>query len=244
MVVYPDDVFLVSYPKSGNTWLRFLVANLTRNDTTTTFENVNGRISDIYQASEEDLLAMTRPRILKSHEYLDPRYPRVIYVVRDVRNVIVSYYHYSRRIGSVGWQQSIQEFTNNFLEGRLNRYGTWVENVASWVKVRGPDRDRFLLLRYEAVTLDTLTTIAEFLQLERSPAECELAWTASSFERMRELEARAGARWIDTAKAAHPEIPFMRAGQASRWDAVLDEETLASIEAKCGGLMAELGYRW
>ena len=28
ITIFPDDVFLTSYPRSGNTWTRFLVGNL------------------------------------------------------------------------------------------------------------------------------------------------------------------------------------------------------------------------
>ena len=32
LTVFPDDTFLVSYPKSGNTWIRFLIGNLAYED--------------------------------------------------------------------------------------------------------------------------------------------------------------------------------------------------------------------
>jgi hypothetical protein len=28
LLILPDDIFLVSFPKSGNTWARFVLANL------------------------------------------------------------------------------------------------------------------------------------------------------------------------------------------------------------------------
>ena len=37
---------------------------------------------------------MRRPRILKSHEHFDYRYKRMIYIVRDPRDVLISFYNY------------------------------------------------------------------------------------------------------------------------------------------------------
>ena len=37
LTVYPDDTFLVSFPRSGNTWIRFLVGNLLSPDDPVSF---------------------------------------------------------------------------------------------------------------------------------------------------------------------------------------------------------------
>src|SRR2546423_7743737 len=88
------DVFLVSYPRSGNTWLRFLVANALRPEEQATFATVGDVVPDIYDVTNRDLLRLPDPRILKSHEPVDERYRRVAYLVRNPADVALSYYHY------------------------------------------------------------------------------------------------------------------------------------------------------
>src|ERR1019366_2584136 len=85
--VLPDDIFLVSYPKSGNTWTRFLLGNLLNPDEGITFANVERKVPDIYAESKRTLKKAPRPRLIKSHECFDPRYRRVIYIVRDPRDL-------------------------------------------------------------------------------------------------------------------------------------------------------------
>ena len=76
--VYPDDVFLVSYPRSGNTWTRFLLGNLISQNEPVTFSNIESRIPEIYFNPDRVLRALPRPRMLKSHECFQPQYPDVI----------------------------------------------------------------------------------------------------------------------------------------------------------------------
>ena len=92
--VYDDDTFLVSYPKSGNTWVRFLLANLLYPNEAVGFANINRLLPAPGVSPRRFLKSLPRPRILKSHEPFDVRFRKVIYLVRDPRDVAVSEYHF------------------------------------------------------------------------------------------------------------------------------------------------------
>src|SRR5215475_9391593 len=87
--VYPDDTFLVSYPRSGNTWTRFLIANLRYPNRQVSFTTLDEFIPDACSQTKASLKRSQRPRLIKTHEYFDPRYKKVIYIVRDPRDVVL-----------------------------------------------------------------------------------------------------------------------------------------------------------
>jgi len=95
--IFGGDVFLVSYPKSGNTWTRFLISNLVYPEQPANFGNINELIPDPEGLSKRHLARLPRPRVIKSHQYFHPRYERILYVVRDPRDVAISEYHFHRK---------------------------------------------------------------------------------------------------------------------------------------------------
>lgn len=240
--VFPDDVVVVSYPRSGNTWTRFLIANLTRPDEPATFVGIEQHIPDIYRATRAHLAAIPRPRVIKSHEYFDPRYRKVIYIVRDPRDVAVSYYHYQRKTHVLADDSSIDSFITSFLTGRQSPYGTWAENVTSWLGTRGDSAD-MLLVRYEdmiAQPVEALQRIAGFLDLRRTREQLEAAVARSSATEMRRIEQKDQA-WSVTQKS-RKDIPFVRTATSGTWKDQLSASAVERIEVAWGPLMARLGY--
>ncbi len=238
--VHPDDTFLVSYPKSGNTWLRFLVAHLL-DPTPADFPAMEARVPSIYKATRQQLAALPRPRVLKSHEYFDPRYRRVLLVVRDPRDVLVSYYHYSLRKGFIEPSRTIDAFGDDFFEGRLDRFGTWFQNVASWLGARSGTPD-FLVVRFEDLRRDCVRELGPIAELLGRPgADLTRVAAASSFERMRALERAAdGATVHLTRKRA--DVPFVRQGTAGGWRTELPERLARAMATEWAPLMTRFGY--
>jgi hypothetical protein len=243
--VYPNDTFVVSYPRSGNTWTRFLIANLVYPDKDVSFTNIEKLIPDTSSQSNRALKATPRPRIIKTHEYFDHRYPKTIYIVRDPRDVALSYYDFQRKYMQIEDGYPLERYVDDFVSGKLISvgWGTWGENVASWIFTRGK-RKEFLLLRYEDMMKDThreLARIANFLDIDPAPERLQHAIERSSADRMRELEKLESDTWIAT-KNRRKDIPFVRVAKSGGWRTSLPESCVREIEAVWGELMTTLGY--
>src|SRR5579872_3039554 len=243
LLILPDDVFLVSFPKSGNTWTRFLVANLVFPDQNADFGNIHELIPDPGATTKRHFDRMPRPRIIKSHECFDPRYPRVIYIVRDPRDVVVSQYHYHRKCKRIDDDYPMAKFVGRFIAGETCPHGSWGENVATWLTTRQHD-PRFLLLRYEDMISDTpreLAKIASFLNLSATPERLSQAIERSSADKMRQLE-KSQSDMCGLTKDTRKDLSFVRAAGSGGWKSELPEALVAEIEAAWAPLMFHLRY--
>src|SRR5208282_3864367 len=77
---------------------------------------------------------MSRPRIIFSHECFDPEYRKVIYLVRDPRDVAAAQYEQRRRGGSLDNAVSLEQFVQAFLTGTDEYRGGWAEEFSGSIK--------------------------------------------------------------------------------------------------------------
>jgi hypothetical protein len=89
-----NDIYLVGYPKSGITWLQNLICSAVYGTHSfyTPDSVVQQLIPDIYV--RKYYRRFRDACLFKSHELPRPEYRRVIYILRDGRDVMISYQHY------------------------------------------------------------------------------------------------------------------------------------------------------
>lgn len=240
---YPDDTFLVSFPKSGSTWARFLVANLVGHKEPVTFANIDKIVPTIYIASKRLVYTLPRPRILRSHESFETRYKRVIYIVRDPRDVVVSKYHHEVKFRRLEDGYPMERMVKRWIAGGFDQCGSWGQNVGTWLVARQHTRD-FLLLRYEDMIhqpVFELARIASFLDIQANDESLRRAVELSSADRMRTMEKVQSDVWKLT-RNTRKDMAFVRKAKAGNYQSELPQESIAEIEAAWGPLMQRLGY--
>lgn len=240
---YPDDTFIVSYPKSGNTWTRFLVASLIHCEEPMTFLKADQVIPSLDSQPRKYFKSLPRPRFIKSHVPFDQTYKRVIYIVRDPKDVVVSQYHYQIKRKVLAEGHPLEEFVPRFVAGETCPYGSWGENVGSWLAARH-ENPGFLLLRYEDMIRHTdveLNKVANFLGIDPTPQRIQWAIEQSTADRMRKLEQKEAGQWNST-KDTRKDKFFIRSAKAGEGKATLPEKCIEQIEKAWGPLMRWLGY--
>ena len=228
--IYDDDTFLVSYPRSGNTWMRYLIAGIKYPERIWNLGNINEAIPDMYEVNVENYSC---PRIIKSHEPYQEKYPRVIYMYRDGRDVSVSYYHLHHT--AYNYQQSFSEFLTEMLSGKVG-FGSWQDHVDSWIFRN--HKIPLLAIQYELLCKDTfgiLKDVAAFLGLDVDDNVIVSAITNSSIEKQKE----------DIKKFSPHYVKGFRGGVKwgpGKWKEVFSDELLKLFWDKAGPEMEKLGY--
>lgn len=236
--IYPDDMFIVSYPKSGNTWMRFLIGNyLTGNECS--FENCH-QITPNIHLNPDYCSEVQRPRFIKSHAPYRPQYPNVIYLVRDGRDVAVSYYHHCIRKGHVNPDTTFSSFLEDFNAGKVDQYGSWSQHVNSWLD----QAERILVVKYEKLLEDAerqLKAVLEFSKVEINKAAVHSAVKASTFKNMRKQEESDRAN-IDRLEEDRQGTRFMRSGQQEEWRKYFDRDMHRGFVKNHRTALKRLGY--
>lgn len=170
---------------------------------------------------------------------------RVVYIVRDPRDVAISLaHHFGWPIAAAVDRMADSTFRIGCSSPRLNTnveqwVSSWSAHVESWLDAAGL---RLLPLRYEDLLADPLrrfTELCRFLDLDDTHPAVSRSLEASRFSVLAGQEARTGFRERHRASNA----PFFRAGGAGGWRSALAPELAERLAADHRRVMARLGYR-
>lgn len=239
------QAYIVSYPKSGRTWLRTLVGKA---------------LCDHYGLSEDLLLdtynltgqaGVLKTRFIHNRTHLlvgldYRRLPRrkpgfrrrkVALLIRDPRDLMVScYFQATKRINV--FHGSISEFI------RSDKYGIkkYAHFVNTWYANQLVPRD-FLLLAYEDIHADAHGVLRQLLVFlgarDVSDSTLDAAVTYASFDSMKKLEAsdRFDSEKLRPADSRDPDSYKVRKGKVGGYKADLSEDDVAYIN----GVVAQVG---
>lgn len=238
----PDDVVIVSYPKSGSTWLRFMIACLIESSSKADggeadFGQMNQHVPEISEKAVEagvnyDLLPS--PRVMRTHTAYIKGPPKVLYLVRDGRDVLVSYYHHYRKY------RDFKGTFSDYLQRGVRRV-EWSTHVDDWVFKRDLDHN-FCLIRYEDMLEDPtreLTKVVAFTGLKVTPEQIAQAVEFSAFDNMRRIEDTKGIPYYEQ---KNPQMRFIRQGRSGGWKEAFSEADKAYFKEQFGGVLVKCGY--
>lgn len=149
------DIFIVEFPKSGVTWLSFILGNieciLSGRNERLTFYNHHMYVPDIHQLRGGEINRILNRTFIKSHSKFDHRYYFVILLIRNPFDVMCSYYNFMK---SNRYEKSFDQFV------RSKKYGieAWVNHLESWYYER-VDAQRMHFITYENLKKDPKTEI-------------------------------------------------------------------------------------
>jgi Sulfotransferase domain len=238
-----NDVFVAHYPRSGSTWLRFMLFEILTGKGAE-FDHVNRDIPDVGGQRDAAALLPNQGRLIKTEEPFRPDYRRAIYLVRDGRDVALSEYAYEK---AQGWIDCpFDDYLKMFVNGNASPYGSWEEHARSWIESPLNARGDLMLVSYPELRQNTeltLTRIAEFLKVRVPVQVIHNAIQNNNLHNMRKKEDRDPQIGYDPRTRSIPEEKrFVRSGAVGGWRERLTPAQAEYLQRNTGKMLLRLGF--
>lgn len=230
------DVFICGYPKSGNTWFQYLITGVVfgcdaRYTPDPLIQTIVPDVSD-----RKFYLRYQTPCYFKTHLLPQPQYKRIVYLLRDGRDVMVSYYHHQRAM-----MGEKVDFLEMVCRGRSLFPCKWHEHVEAYLSHQ--PQTQMLTVRYEDLIADTLgqlRRVCDFIGIDRSESMLQSAREQASFQAMRDKEQTP--LWVKRPKWKDANEFFVRRGVVGSYKDEMSPEVLEALLDAAGPTLKKCGY--
>ena len=276
-------IWISSYPKSGNTWIRYLIANYFFNSERKFDQKIIGSIKKFpfdnlikkistkkelienpyniskYWIKSQELMKVIKGNVafIKNHnalvsinkkDFTNENYSLAsIYIVRDPRDVVISYAKYR----NLSYDQTIEQLCSKDLVYRLDtKYnfprieilGSWKFHYISW-RDGVPNMPK-VIVRYEDL-LDNcynnfykiIDFLSKILGFEINTEQLKFSIEFSNFEKLQKDEKKFG--FFENSGDTN----FFRSGKKEYWKNELSLSQVKKIEKELDEEMKFLGYK-
>ncbi|XP_076592839.1 sulfotransferase family 5A, member 1 [Chaetodon auriga] len=229
------DILIVSYPKSGTTWMQEIVTLISSRGDPHLSQTVPNwaRAPWLEQHYFTAVLeaSSTTPRVITTHlphhllgPALQDSKAKIIYVSRNPKDVLVSFYHFHKMANFLPEAGTFPEFLHQFLEGTLS-YGSWFDHVKDWTS-QTATMNNLLHMTYEEMSLDlqgTIKRVSSFLQCPLAEDELNNCVKHCSFSSMKDNK-MVNYTLIAEEIMDHSKGAFMRRGKIGDWKNMFTDE--------------------
>lgn len=165
----PGDVFIVSYPKCGTTWMQHIVYYIySRGKPPKDSTEFTIKTPFLEFLGVDAAIHLPRPAAMKTHMPFHKQpfasHAKYIYITRNPYDCCVSFYYHTKNLPEYHFENgTFDEFFEFFLKGQVD-FGDYFTHLLSWYNNR--DRPNILFLTYEDLKANTrswIQMIADFL---------------------------------------------------------------------------------